>query len=74
MEESKKFRSFRKHLNLNGYQFIASKYNYGSTYMNLMGTTNQKPTIDTQKNQKEGNSSKLQKKIIKPQEEKEINK
>ena len=36
-------------MNLNDYQFKASRYNYGSTYMNPMVTTNQKPMIDTQK-------------------------
>ena len=36
-------------LNLNDYQFKTSKYNYGSTYMNPVVTTNQKPTTDTQK-------------------------
>ena len=36
-------------LNLNDYQFKTSRYNYESTYMDPMVTTNQKPTIDTQK-------------------------
>ena len=47
----KKCRFFRMYLNLNDSQFKSSRYNYGSTYINLMVTTNQKPTIDTQ-NQK----------------------
>ena len=29
--------------------FKTSRYSYRSTYINLMVTTNQKPTIDTQK-------------------------
>ena len=45
------------------------RYNYGSTYMNSMGTTNQKPTTDRQKTKR--NSSILQKTIIKPQWEKQ---
>ena len=36
-------------MNLNDYQFKTSRHNYGSTYINPMITTNQKPTIDTQK-------------------------
>ena len=36
-------------LNLNDYYFKTSRYNYRSAYMNLMVTTNQKPTINTQK-------------------------
>ena len=36
-------------LNLNDYQFKASRYSYGSTYLNSMITTNQKYTIDSQK-------------------------
>ena len=35
-------------LNLNDSQFKSSRDNYGSTYMNPILTTNQKPTIDTQ--------------------------
>ena len=38
-----------KCLNLNDYKFKTSRYNYRSTYMKPMVTTNQKPTIDTQK-------------------------
>ena len=34
---------------LNDYQFQTSTYSYRSTYMNPMVTTNQKPTIYTQK-------------------------
>ena len=45
----KKCRTFRKCLSLNGNQLKTSRYNYRSTYINLMVTTNQKPTIDTQK-------------------------
>ena len=56
-------------LNLNDYQFKVSRYSYGSTYMNSMAITNQKCTIH--KNQKERNSSTLQKEIIKPQKEKQ---
>ena len=36
-------------LNLNDHKFKSSRYNYGSTYMNTMVTTNEKPTMDTQK-------------------------
>ena len=36
-------------LNLNDCQFKTSGYSYQSTYMNLMVTTNQKPSIHTQK-------------------------
>ena len=43
-EGSKKYRSFRMCLNLKDYLFKTSRYR--STYM---VTTNQKPTIDTQK-------------------------
>lgn len=46
-ERRVKHRSF-KCFNLNDYQF-KTKYNYRSTYMNPITTTNQKPTIDTQK-------------------------
>ena len=46
-EGSKKCRLFRICLNLNGYEFKTSRYSYRSTYVNLMITTNQKPTIDT---------------------------
>ena len=46
----KKEGSFRMCLNLNDYQFKTSRYSYRLTYMrNPMVTTNQKPTIDTQK-------------------------
>ena len=47
-EGSKKCRSFRMCLILSDYQFKTSRYNYRSTYMNPMVTTNQKHTIDTQ--------------------------
>ena len=33
-------------LNLNDYQFKASRYNYGSPYMNPVVTTNQNPTVE----------------------------
>ena len=46
IREFLKCRSFRIHVNLNDYQF-KTKYNYRSTYMNPITTTNQKPTIDT---------------------------
>ena len=36
-------------LNLKDYLFKKSRQSYRSTYMNPMVTTNQKPTIDTQK-------------------------
>ena len=48
-ERTKKYKSFRMCLNLNDYQFKSSRYNYGSSYMNPMATTNKKPMIDTQK-------------------------
>ena len=48
----KKGRSFRMCLNLNVYQFLKSRYSYRSTYMNAMVTTNQKPTIDIQKEER----------------------
>ena len=35
--------------NLNDYKFKTSRYSYRSTYINSMVTTNQNPTIDTQK-------------------------
>ena len=57
-------------LNLNDYQFKASRYNYGSTYMSSMVITNQKPTTDTQKpNRKEPKYT--IKKCIKPQWERQ---
>ena len=37
------------YLNLNDYQFKSSRYNYWSSYMNPMVTTNQKLIRDTQK-------------------------
>ena len=45
-----------KCLNLNDYQF-KTKYNYRSTYMNPITTTNQKPTIDTQKLKRKGHKN-----------------
>ena len=51
-EGNKKCRSFRICLNLNNYWFKASRYTYGSTYMNSIVTTNQKPITDTQKTKK----------------------
>ena len=46
-EGNKQYRSFRMCLNLNDYQYKSSRYNYGSTYMNHIVTTNQKHTITT---------------------------
>ena len=46
-EGSKNYRSFIMCLNLNDYKFKTSRYR--STYINSMVTTNQNPTIDTQK-------------------------
>ena len=37
------------YLNLKDYQFKASRYSYGSTYLNYTVATNQKDTIDLQK-------------------------
>ena len=48
-EGRKIFRSSRMCMNLNDSQFKTSRYSYRSTHMNSMVTTNQKPTIDTQK-------------------------
>ena len=45
----KKCRSFTTCLNMNDYQFKASRYSYGSTYLNSTVTTNQKYTTDSQK-------------------------
>ena len=42
-------RYFTMCLNLNDYQFKASRYGYGSTSTNSMATTNQKHTTDSQK-------------------------
>ena len=61
-----KCRSFRMYLNLNGYQFKSSRYSYRSTFTNLMVTTNQKSTIDTQKLERMEHKHTI-KKIIKPQ-------
>ena len=44
-----------KCLNLNDSQFKTSRYSYRSSYMNPMITTNQKPTIDTQKLERKEN-------------------
>ena len=46
-------RYFTMCLNLNDYQFKASRYGYGSTSTNSMATTNQKHTIDSQKAKRE---------------------
>ena len=46
---STKCKPFRMCLNLNDYQFKISRYSYRKTCMKPMGTTNQKPTVDTQK-------------------------
>ena len=48
-----------KNMNLNDHLFKSSRYNWGSTYTNLMEITNQKRAI--YKNQKERKSSPLQK-------------
>ena len=39
-------------LNLNDSKFKISTYSYRSTYMNSKVTTNQKPTMDTQKEER----------------------
>ena len=54
--ENKKYKYFRLWLHLNDYQF-KTKYNYRSTYMNPITTTNQKPTIDTQKLKRKGHKN-----------------
>ena len=48
-EGSKNYRFFIMCLNLNDYTFKTSRYSYRSTYINSMVTTNQNPTMDTQK-------------------------
>ena len=48
-EGSKKGRYFTMCLNLNYYQFKRSRFSCTSTYMNPVVTTNQKPTVVTQK-------------------------
>ena len=53
-------------LNLNDSQFKTSRHSYGSTYMNPMVTTNQKPRVDTQ-NKKETNTGIPLMKVIKSQ-------
>ena len=50
----KKCRSFTTCLNMNDYQFKASRYSYGSTYLKSMVNTNEKHTIDSQKPKKKG--------------------
>ena len=45
---ARKYGSFRICLNLNDYQFKASRHAYVPTYMKIMVTTNQKHTKDTQ--------------------------
>ena len=52
-EGSKHYRSFIMCLNLNDYKFKTSRHSYRSTYINSMVTTNQKPTVDTQKLQRQ---------------------
>ena len=69
-EEVRKYRFFRMCLSLYYYQSKASRYINGLTYLKTRITTNLKHTIDS-KNQKEENSSTVQKKTIKPQKEKE---
>ena len=49
-EGSKIYRSFRMCLNLKDYLFKTNSYRSG--YMNPMVTTNQKPIIDTQKQER----------------------
>ena len=63
-EKSKKCRYFRICVNLNDNWFKTSRYSYRSRYMNPMVTTNQKPTIDTQKLERREDSISI-KKIIK---------
>lgn len=60
LERSERHRSFRMYLNLPDYQFITSRYSYRSTYIDV--GTNQKPTMDPQKLER----NMPQKKIIKP--------
>ena len=55
---------------LNDYQFKTSSHSYRSTYMNPMGTTNQKPTIDTQKLERKEHRH-TTKEDIKPQRKKQ---
>ena len=59
-----------KNMNLNDHPFKSSRYNWGSTYTNLMEITNQKCVIDIQKKKKKGSQAHY-KKIIKSQWEKE---
>ena len=60
---------FQNVLNLNDYQFKASRYSYGLIYLKTRVMKSQKPKTDSQKPKR--NSSILQKKIIKLQEEKQ---
>ena len=53
-------------LNLSDYKFKTSRYNYRSTYMNPMVIPNQKPTIDTQKQERKNRNIPLNE-ISKPQ-------
>ena len=48
----KKHRAFRICLTLNYYQFKIHRYNYRSTYLNSMVTTNKKPTTGAQKQER----------------------
>lgn len=59
-----------KCLNLNDHLFKATRYNYRSTYMNLIIITNQKPIRYIHKNKTERNTGIPLKKIIKPEEKK----
>ena len=59
-------------LSLYDYQSKTSRYRKGLTYLKNRVTTNQKHTIDSQKpKRREPKRSIIQKKIIKPQKEKQ---
>ena len=47
-EKSKKGSYFRMCMTLNDYKFKTHRYSYRSIYMNPMVTTNQKPMVDIQ--------------------------
>ena len=51
-EESKKYRSFRMCLNLNGYQIKMRTYSLNLTYMDPTVITSQKSTINSQKRER----------------------
>ena len=68
MRGVKKCRSFRMCLNLNDYQFKTNRYNYRSTHINPMVTTDEKWYNKYTKNKtKKKETSILIMKIIKPQ-------